>query len=111
MRTTDPPYCDFASPLLSMRGISKRFPGVQALDRVDLDVYPGEVHALVGENGAGKSTLMHNLSGVYPLDAGTIDLGTQTNVSIPDERAAQQLGIAIVFQERSLFGSLSIAEN
>lgn len=100
-----------AAPLLVMRGIHKWFPGVHALKGVDLDVRAGEVHALVGENGAGKSTLMHILAGVYPPDAGTIALGSQERVVIANEHAAQQFGIAIVYQERSLFGPLSVAEN
>ena len=98
-------------PLLSLRGIHKRFPGVHALKGAQLEVGPGEVHALVGENGAGKSTLMHILAGVCQSDEGTIDFNGQFNVAIASERAAQQLGIAIVFQERSLFGTLSVAEN
>lgn len=97
--------------LLVMRGIHKRFPGVQALKGVNLEVRAGEVHALVGENGAGKSTLMHILAGVLQPDEGTIEFGGCANVVIADEHSAQQLGIAIVFQERSLFGSLSVAEN
>jgi ABC-type sugar transport system ATPase subunit len=99
------------APLLSMRGISKHFGGVHALKRVDLEVRAGEVHALVGENGAGKSTLMHILAGVHQPDEGTISWSGADHVVIPGERAAQQLGIAIVFQERSLFSSLSVAEN
>ncbi len=93
-----------------MHSIRKRFPGVYALKGVNLDVRKGEVHALVGENGAGKSTLMHILAGVVEPDEGTIDFeGKQ--ISIADEHAAQQLGIAIVFQERSLFADLTVAEN
>jgi ABC-type sugar transport system ATPase subunit len=98
-------------PLLSVRGIHKRFPGVHALKGVSLEVRRGEVHALVGENGAGKSTLMHLLAGVYQPDEGTIDFDGCEDVRIADENAAQKLGIAIVFQERSLFADLSIAEN
>ena len=100
-----------SAPILRMRGIYKHFPGVQALQDVDLEVQPGEVHALVGENGAGKSTLMHILSGVYQPNRGRIDFNGQTDVVFADEQAAQRQGIAIVFQERSLFGPLSIAEN
>jgi ABC-type sugar transport system ATPase subunit len=99
------------TPLLALRGIHKRFPGVHALKGVQLEVRPGEVHALVGENGAGKSTLMHILAGVYQPDEGAIVFNGQTNIAITSERAAQQLGIAIVFQERSLFGTLNVAEN
>jgi ribose transport system ATP-binding protein len=94
-----------------LRGIHKRFPGAHALRDVQLDVRAGEVHALVGENGAGKSTLMHVLAGVYRPDEGMIEFDGDKNVVIASERAAQQLGIAIVFQERSLFGALSVAEN
>lgn len=101
---------DCVAPLLRIRGMHKRFPGVHALKGVDLDVRPGEVHALVGENGAGKSTLMHILAGVYRPDAGAIEW-QGLPVQIADERHAQALGIAIVFQERSLFGPLSIADN
>ena len=94
-----------------MHGIRKRFGGVQALNGVNLEVRAGEVHALVGENGAGKSTLMHILAGVHQPDEGRIDLnGSQSRV-LANEHAAQQCGIAIVFQERSLFSSLSVAEN
>ncbi len=100
-----------SAPILTMRGICKHFPGVQALEDVDLEVQPGEVHALVGENGAGKSTLMHILSGVYQPDGGSIDFNGQTGIVLADEQIAQRQGIAIVFQERSLFGPLSIAGN
>jgi len=97
-------------PLLEARGISKSFPGVQALSRVDLDVRRGEVHALLGENGAGKSTLMHVLAGVFGPDEGTIRLAGR-EVHFRDARAAQEAGVAMVFQERSLAGPLSVAEN
>jgi ABC-type sugar transport system ATPase subunit len=98
-------------PLLSLRGIHKRFPGVHALRGIDLEVRPGEVHAVVGENGAGKSTLMQILAGVFPPDAGRIAFAGQEDVRFGDERAAQEAGIALVYQERSLFGPLSVAEN
>jgi ABC-type sugar transport system ATPase subunit len=97
--------------LLSMRGIVKHFPGVKALDGVGISVCRGEVHALVGENGAGKSTLMHILAGVFPPDFGRIDFAGKREIVIANEHAAQRLGISIVFQERSLFGDLSVAEN
>src|SRR4051812_34196357 len=97
--------------LLRLRGIHKHFPGVHALKGIDLDVRPGEVHAVVGENGAGKSTLMQILAGVHRPDAGRIDFDGHEGVVFPDERAARDRGIALVFQERSLFGPLSVAEN
>ncbi len=97
--------------ILSVRGIQKRFPGVHALKGVQLDVRGGEVHALVGENGAGKSTLVHILAGVHRPDEGSIDFAGRRIVAIASEREAQRLGIAIVYQERSLFGPLSVAEN
>jgi len=99
-----------AKLLLEMRNISKRFPGVQALDGVSFDLYPGEVHALVGENGAGKSTLMKILSGVYQPDEGEILLGG-VPIGIKSPRQAQDLGISIVHQELSLFQNLTVAEN
>jgi len=98
-------------PLLSMRGIHKRFPGVHALKGVDFEVRAGEVHALLGENGAGKSTLMHILAGIYQPDEGTISLGERQRLTIPDGRAAQQLGIGMVFQEGSLVKTICVAEN
>jgi ABC-type sugar transport system ATPase subunit len=93
-----------------MRGIHKHFPGIHVLKGVDFDVHYGEVHALVGENGAGKSTLMHILFGTHRPESGSIVLAG-CEVQITDERQAQRLGISIVFQERSLFGPLSVAEN
>ena len=68
-------------PVVELRGMSKAFPGVQALESVDLDLYAGEVHAVVGENGAGKSTLMKILAGVYHPDAGSIRLTGQPIVN------------------------------
>src|SRR5262245_30453088 len=95
---------------LAVRGVHKGFPGLHALRGVDFDVRAGEVHALVGENGAGKSTLMQILAGGQQPDAGVIAWYGQP-VTIPDPHAAQQLGVAIVYQERALFGPLSVAEN
>jgi ribose transport system ATP-binding protein len=97
--------------LLVMHGMQKSFDGNLVLKKVDFELRVGEVHALVGENGAGKSTLMNILAGVHQPDSGTIRLRGGSSVNIPDEKTAQALGIAIVFQERSLFGQLSIAEN
>ena len=95
--------------VLSMKDISKAFPGVQALDGVSFDLRPGEVTALVGENGAGKSTLMKIPNGVYQPDSGEIVLDRKA-VSIMSPRHARDLGIAIVHQELSLFQNLSVAE-
>ena len=84
-----------------MRGISIGFPGVKALDGVDFRLFPGEVHALMGENGAGKSTLIKALTGVYGIDAGTITLaGEQVSFSGPAQ--AQAAGISTVYQEVNL---------
>ena len=99
-----------SQPLLRMRGISKRFPGVQALDDVDFRLFPGEVHALLGENGAGKSTLVKLLTGVYDADAGDILLdGRAVRFGTPVQ--AQQGGISTVYQEVNLCPNLSVAEN
>jgi ABC-type sugar transport system ATPase subunit len=97
-------------PILSLRGISKAFGAVQALKDVELDVYPGEVLAIVGDNGAGKSTLVKILAGVHPHDSGTITFkGRQ--VTIPSPRAARDLGIATVFQDLALCDNLDVVSN
>jgi len=96
--------------LVEMDGISKDFPGVQALRSCRFELRRGEIHALVGENGAGKSTLMKILAGVYRRDAGRIRLNG-TDVDIPTPRAAQQLGISIIHQELSLMPHLTAAQN
>jgi inositol transport system ATP-binding protein len=96
--------------LLRMTGISKAFPGVQALDDVHLDVEAGTVHALMGENGAGKSTLMKVLAGIYRADAGTIELAGK-DVHIPDSATALNLGIAMIHQELSPVPAMMVAEN
>ena len=96
--------------LLDASGIAKSFAGVRALHGVKLQIRPGEVHAVIGENGAGKSTLMHILAGIFPPDQGEIQwLGEPVRFDNP--REAQQAGISIVFQERSLAGPLSVGEN
>ena len=97
-------------PILEMRGITKRFPGVLALDHVDLMVYPGQVLALVGENGAGKSTLMKVLSGVHQMDEGEI-LMEGKPVKIDNPLASQLMGISIIYQELSVLDNMNIAEN
>ncbi|MFB9253430.1 sugar ABC transporter ATP-binding protein [Sphaerisporangium melleum] len=97
-------------PILQMRGIDKQFPGVKALDGVDFRLFPGEVHALMGENGAGKSTLIKVLTGVYDIDAGAIELEGRP-VAFSGPLAAQQAGISTVYQEVNLCANLSVAEN
>ena len=99
-------------PLLEMRAITKTFPGVKALDTVNLTVMPGEIHALVGENGAGKSTLMKVLSGVYP--AGSYDGEIHYDGTLAEFRKiadSEAMGIIIIHQELALVPLLSIAEN
>ena len=97
-------------PIIQTRRITKAYPGTLALSRVDFELMPGEVHALVGENGAGKSTLMHILAGVHKADEGEIFIeGKPVQLKDPDH--AQQMGISTVFQELALFPNLSVAEN
>ncbi len=97
-------------PVLRLRGIRKEFPGVLALDGVDLDLHGGEVHVLLGENGAGKSTLMKTISGALRRDAGEVLLDGQP-LEITSPRHAQALGIAIIYQELNLVPHLTAAEN
>ena len=100
-----------STPILEMKDISKTFPGVKALTNVTLTVYPGEIHALMGENGAGKSTLMKILSGAYQADpGGEIRINGQ-HVTIDGPLAARQHGISIIYQELSLAPNLTVAEN
>ena len=99
------------TPRLEMRGISKTFPGVKALDGVSLKAWGGEVLALMGENGAGKSTLMKVLSGAYQADAGGQMLIDGQPVAIADPIAAKRHGIAIIYQELALAPNLTVAEN
>ncbi|MFI1721520.1 sugar ABC transporter ATP-binding protein [Streptomyces sp. NPDC020489] len=97
-------------PLLSMSGITKSFPGVRALDGVDLDVQAGEVHCLLGQNGAGKSTLIKVLAGAHQPDGGTISWRGEP-VTLRSPIAAMRLGIATIYQELDLVEHLSVAEN
>src|SRR5437667_12027068 len=97
-------------PALELRGLTKRFPGVLALDDASLSVRRGEIHALIGQNGAGKSTMINVLSGMLQPDAGEIVLGGK-RAAIDSTRAAIGLGVATVYQELSLLPNLSIAEN
>ena len=96
--------------LMQLSGISKFFPGVKALDAINFDLHPGEVHALCGENGAGKSTLMNILTGNLQPDAGLFQFNNSP-ATITDPADAARKGIAIVYQHLSLIGSLSVAEN
>jgi simple sugar transport system ATP-binding protein len=99
-----------AEPLLTLRGITKAFPGVRALDEVDFTLRAGEIHSLLGENGAGKSTLIKVLTGVHSADSGTIQLAGQ--VIRPRSPAhAQTLGISTVYQEVNLVPQMTVAEN
>ena len=99
-----------AKPILSMQGVSKSFPGVQALEDVNLEVSAGEVLVLVGENGAGKSSLMKILSGIYKKDSGKILLDDK-EIEITSPLHAQQLGITIIHQEMNLMPDLTVAQN
>ena len=104
------PQLTTAEPILEMRSIDKRFPGVHALDDVSMDVLPGEVHALVGENGAGKSTLMKILAGVYQPDGGEIFYKGQPYAPhTPGD--ARDRGIVTIYQELNLVPQMSVTEN
>ncbi|GAA2601341.1 sugar ABC transporter ATP-binding protein [Actinomadura fulvescens] len=98
------------APLLRMRGIVKQFPGVRALDGVDLDVRAGEVHCLLGQNGAGKSTLIKVLAGAHRPDEGEIELDGVPR-RFADPTAAMRAGIATIYQELDLVAGLSVADN
>ncbi len=101
---------DLKQPLVEMTQVTRTFPGVTALDNVDFQLLPGEVHVLFGENGAGKSTLISVLSGVYPQTSGSVKLAGEevTFSSVADAKAK---GVAAVFQEFSLVPTLSVAKN
>jgi general nucleoside transport system ATP-binding protein len=98
------------TPILELRGITKRFPGVLANDNVDFDLYPGEVHALLGENGAGKSTLMNILYGLYSPDEGEIVLKGE-RISMSSAREAIAHGVGMVHQHFMLIPVMTVAEN
>jgi len=97
-------------PIFHLQHISKSFGGVHALQDVHFEIFPGEVHALLGENGAGKSTLIKIITGVYQPDAGELFLDGQP-IHFSNTRAAQEHGVAAIYQEPSLFPDLDIAEN
>ena len=97
-------------PILSIRGGSKRFGGIQALDNINLDIYGNEILALLGDNGAGKSTLIKALSGAHTFDEGEMRFeGKQVNITRPED--AHHLGIKTVYQDLALFGILDVTAN
>ena len=98
------------APVLELRGISKRFDATQALDDVSLTLYPGEVHALLGENGAGKSTLIKIMTGIHAPDAGTVETAGGP-ITLRSSAEAQRHGIAAIYQEPAIFPDLNVAEN
>ena len=99
-----------SSPIVEMKGITKKFPGVIANENVDLKLWKGEVLALLGENGAGKSTLMNMLIGLYRQDEGEIFInGKPADISSPQDSMA--LGVGMIHQEFKLVGNMTVAEN
>nr|MBP7690239.1 sugar ABC transporter ATP-binding protein [Thermoflexales bacterium] len=101
---------DTHTPVLQMQHISKRFDHTQALDDVSLDLYPGEIHALLGENGAGKSTLIKIMTGIYQPDDGEVRLDGKP-IRISNSIEAQAHGIAAIYQEPMVYPDLNVAEN
>ena len=96
--------------ILEMKNICKNFPGVKALDNVSFELWPGEIHALIGENGAGKSTLMKVLTGIYKQDSGSIFLKDKPFQAM-NPKHAEQNGISMIYQEFNLLPHLTVAEN
>ena len=107
---TEPVAASAVAPILEMRGITKSFFGVPVLRDVDLDVRPGEVHAVLGENGAGKSTLMKILAGAHQPDGGTVVLGGE-EVRFRHPGEAQNAGVSIIYQEFTLLPERTVAQN
>ncbi|MFI6079476.1 ATP-binding cassette domain-containing protein [Streptomyces sp. NPDC051217] len=99
-----------ATPVLALRGVSKRFGAVQALTDVELEVHAGQVVALVGDNGAGKSTLVKTIAGVHPIDDGVIEWEGRS-VAINKPHDAQELGVATVYQDLALCDNLDVVGN
>ncbi|MEZ4505294.1 MAG: ATP-binding cassette domain-containing protein [Thermomicrobiales bacterium] len=104
------PTAQAARPVLELRGVTKRFGGATALDDVDFDLLPGEIHGLIGENGAGKSTLSKILSGVQRPDSGEMLLNGEV-VRFRSPADAKAAGIGMIYQELTLMPALSVAEN
>src|SRR3984893_16847591 len=109
-RLREDPFAKTAVPVVSMRGVVKTFGATHAVDHVDLDLFPAEVHAIVGENGAGKSTLMRVLAGFFADYGGSIAVGGREGEIVSPAQARAQ-GIALVHQELSLVPELTVAEN
>ncbi len=99
-----------STPLLSLKGVTKIFPGVRALENVQLDLWPGKVTALIGENGAGKSTLVKVMTGIYQPEEGEI-LYKDIPIQLPTPESAHKVGITAIHQETVLFDELSVTEN
>ena len=97
--------------ILQMKEVVKQFPGVLALDKVDLDVKPGEVMAIIGENGAGKSTLMKIISGAYAANSGQVVLDRKVVPVSMKPKDRMDIGIAIIYQELNYLNEMTIAEN
>lgn len=98
------------NPSLQIKGVTKKFPGVLALNDINIEAYSGEVLGLIGVNGAGKSTLMNALAGVIQADTGEIIINGKT-VHITSPKVAEQSGIAFIHQEAVLFPTMTVAEN
>ena len=101
----------YNSTILSLKDISKSYPGVQALDSINIDFHKGEVHAIVGENGAGKSTLIKIITGAVTADHGEIEISDQVYYQYSPHKALFELGIAAIYQEFNLVSSLTVTDN
>jgi len=107
---SSPAVATSVAPLLSLRGMNKSFGAVHVLQDVDLDVYPGQVTALVGDNGAGKSTLIKGVAGIHAFDSGTYTYGGE-RVTVSNPKQANALGIEVVYQDLALCDNLDIVHN
>ena len=110
MTTSDSSLAALANPILSLRGINKSFGAVQVLRDVDIDVWSGQVTALVGDNGAGKSTLIKGIAGIYPFDSGDFTYAGEA-VKISGPKHANELGIEVVYQDLALCDNLDVVHN